>query len=94
MPPFSCIAHSSTRSAEFLLYPGGPVNTTDNNSESKRRDESGTSLEKYLLMNEHEKDIEIQKAVTRLQKRIQEILYMLETEKPNTGRSEPDKKKD
>ncbi len=80
----------------LLIFPEVPVNTTDNNnsenSESKRRDERGASLEKYLLMNEHEKDIEIQKAVTRLQKRIQEILYLLETEKPNARQSEPDKK--
>ncbi len=38
--------------------------------------------DKYMLMNEHEKDIEIEKAVARLQKRIQEILYNLEAQKP------------
>ena len=32
-------------------------------------------------MSEQEKDAEIQKAVARLQKRIQEILYLLEVEK-------------
>ncbi len=37
--------------------------------------------ETYLRMNEREKDIEIEKAVARLQRRIQEILYMLEPEK-------------
>ncbi len=56
------------------------------NSENKHWDEIGTSLEKYLLMNEQEKDIEIQKAVVRLQKRIHEILYLLETDRPHTGR--------
>ncbi len=42
----------------------------------------GTSLEKYLLMDDKEKDVEIQKAVARLQKRIQEILYLLEKDRP------------
>jgi hypothetical protein len=37
--------------------------------------------DKYVLMNEREKDIEIEKAVARLQKRIQEILYTLEIKK-------------
>ena len=37
--------------------------------------------EKYILMNEREKDIEIEKAVARLQKRIQEILYAIEIRK-------------
>ncbi len=60
----------------------GPMNTMDKNSENKHWDEIGTSLEKYLLMNEQEKDVEIQKAVVRLQKRIHEILYLLETDKP------------
>lgn len=46
-------------------------------------DEFKSSLERYLLMNEKEKDVEIQKAVERLQRRIQEILYVLETEKPH-----------
>ena len=50
---------------------------TKNMEEENKR----TSLEKYLLMSEQEKDAEIQRAVTRLQKRIQEILYLLETEK-------------
>ncbi len=39
------------------------------------------SPEKYVLMNEREKDIEIEKAVARLQKRIQEILYTIEIKK-------------
>jgi hypothetical protein len=55
------------------------------NINSMQGDERGTSLEKYLLMDEKEKDIEIQKAVARLQKRIQEILYLLETDKPRAG---------
>lgn len=45
----------------------------------------GTSLEKYLQMDEKEKDAEIQKAVARLQKRIQEILYILEKDTPSAG---------
>jgi hypothetical protein len=38
--------------------------------------------EAYILMNEREKDAEIERAVARLQRRIQEILYALEIEKP------------
>lgn len=39
-----------------------------------------TSLGKYLQMNEQEKDIEIQKAIVRLQRRIKEIMYILESD--------------
>jgi hypothetical protein len=39
------------------------------------------TLEEYLSMNESERDREIEKGLVRLQKRIQEILYFLETEK-------------
>jgi len=46
-----------------------------------KKEDKRISLEKYLLMSEQEKDAEIQKAVARLQKRIQEILYLLEVEK-------------
>ena len=46
-----------------------------------------TSLERYLLMNEKEKDAEIEKAVARLQKRIQEILYLLGDEKRRRRRA-------
>ncbi len=63
-----------------------------NNAEDKHRDEGSTSIEKYLLMNEEEKDLEIQKAVARLQKRIQEILYVLETEKPPSAPANAAKK--
>ena len=42
--------------------------------------ESPSSIERYVRMSEREKDLEIQKAVTRLQNRISEILYLLETE--------------
>ena len=48
-------------------------------SDKQNRDDHRTSLEQYLRMNEKEKDAEIQKAVARLQKRIQEILYLLGT---------------
>jgi len=60
------------------------MKTTDNidNIQSGVRE---TSLEKYLLMGEKEKDVEIQKAVARLQKRIQEILYLLEKDMPHAG---------
>ena len=51
---------------------------TNENIDDLQRDMRATSLEKYLLMNEKEKDAEIQKAITRLQQRIQEILYVLE----------------
>ncbi len=43
--------------------------------------ESKTSPERYMLLNENEKDLEIQKAVLRINKRIQEILYLIETDK-------------
>jgi hypothetical protein len=45
-----------------------------------KKEDSRMSLEKYLLMSEKEKDAEVQKAVIRLQTRIQEILYLLEVE--------------
>ncbi len=64
------------------------------NSENKRWDEIGTSLEKYLLMNEQEKDIEIQKAVVRLQRRIHEILYLLETDQPHLEHVDVKKKEE
>lgn len=55
---------------------------TFDNIGNTQREIRGTSLEKYLLMDDKEKDIEIQKAVARLQKRIQEILYLLEKDRP------------
>ncbi len=55
--------------------------TTADGADDKGRGDRGTSLERYLQMDEKEKDVEIQKAVVRLQKRIQEILYFFETEK-------------
>jgi hypothetical protein len=60
---------------------------------SKDRDDRRTSLERYLRMDEKQKDTEIQKAVMRLQKRIQEILYMLETEKQHIAGPESGEKK-
>ncbi len=52
------------------------------------------SLEKYLLMSEQEKDAETQKAVARLQKRIQEILYLLKVENvPDVVKQESREKK-
>lgn len=38
-------------------------------------------LDNYLQMDEKQKDAETQKAVLRLQKRIQEILYLLDVDK-------------
>jgi hypothetical protein len=59
------------------------------------KEDKRTSLEKYLLMSEQEKDAEIQRAVARLQKRIQEILYLLEAEKVSAvARQEHREKKD
>jgi len=67
------------------------MKTIDNidNTQSQMR---GTSLEKYLQMNETEKDVEIQKAVARLQKRIQEILYVLEKDMSHAGGGRAEKK--
>ena len=67
------------------------MKTTDN-IDNIRREMRGTSLEKYLLMGEKEKDVEIQKAVARLQKRIQEILYLLEKDMPHAGGVKAEKK--
>jgi len=65
---------------------------TIDNFDNTQREIRGTSLEKYLLMDEKEKDVEIQKAVARLQKRIQEILYLLEKDMPHPGGMKADKK--
>ncbi len=61
-------------------------------ADEQNREGHTTSLEKYLLMNEQEKDAEIVKAVARLQKRIQQILYILETEQQHL--SGPERKKE
>lgn len=53
---------------------------TERGPDENRTDDRRTSLEQYLRMDEKEKDAEIQKAVARLQKRIQEILYVLEAD--------------
>ncbi len=62
-------------------------------ADEQNRGDSATSLEKYLMMNEQEKDAEIVKAVARLQKRIQQILYVLETEQRNFPRSNQNNEK-
>jgi len=60
-----------------------------------KKEDKKISLEKYLLMSEQEKDAETQKAVARLQKRIQEILYLLKVEKvPAVVKQESREKKD
>ncbi len=61
--------------------------------EEKKLKYSAPTLEKYLLMDEKEKDHEIQKAVARLQNRIQEILYLLDTDKPSIAGSEAEANK-
>jgi hypothetical protein len=49
----------------------------------EKRHNDGVSVEDYLRMDEDEKDIAIQKAVIRLQTRIHEILYLMESEIKN-----------
>lgn len=58
-------------------------------AENKDKDDRKASLERYLLMNEKEKDEEVQKAVVRLQRRIQEILYLLEADRPHDPGPKP-----
>ncbi len=57
--------------------------TNVENKDNRNSDYRGTSVDAYLQMNEREKDLEIQKAVERLQKRIQAILYVLESDRPH-----------
>jgi len=78
--------------ASSRVLPGATVDRADDRSD-KHRSENGASLERYLLMDEKEKDLEIQKAVARLQKRIQEILYLLDTDRSRAAGRGVDKKK-
>jgi len=48
-----------------------------------KRHNDSPSVEDYLRMDEDEKDVAIQKAVIRLQTRIHEILYLMESEIDN-----------
>jgi hypothetical protein len=50
------------------------------NQERRQHNDDGPSVEEYLRMNERDKDIAVQRAVIRLQTRIQEILYLMENE--------------
>jgi hypothetical protein len=50
------------------------------NQERQQHNDDGPSVEEYLRMNERDKDIAVQRAVIRLQTRIQEILYLMENE--------------
>lgn len=50
------------------------------NQERRQPNDDGPSVEEYLRMNERDKDIAVQRAVIRLQTRIQEILYLMENE--------------
>lgn len=52
----------------------------DKDSRKKKRHDGSPSAEDYLSMDEDEKDVAIQKAVIRLQTRIHEILYLMESE--------------
>lgn len=61
---------------------------TSDPGEKKQLKHNAATLDKYLLMNEQEKDHEIQQAVARLQNRIQKILYLLDTDKPFIAGSE------
>lgn len=49
----------------------------------RERDKDRPSVEDYMRMDEKEKDVAIQRAVVRLQNRIAEILYLLESETKN-----------
>ncbi len=50
------------------------------NKKSEGKISESPSTRRYMGMSEKEKELEIQKAVTRLQNRIGEILYLLEME--------------
>ncbi len=52
----------------------------DKDSRKKKRHDDSPSVEDYQRMDEDEKDVAIQKAVIRLQTRIHEILYLMESE--------------
>jgi len=59
--------------------------------DAKNKDiEVDLGVERYLQMNEREKDLETQKALFRLQKRISEILYFAGIEK-TTKVTKPEK---
>ena len=46
----------------------------------EKRHNDRPSVEDYLRLDENEKDIAIEKAVIRLQTRIHEILYLMESQ--------------
>ncbi len=52
----------------------------DKERRKEKRHNDRPSVEDYLRLDENEKDIAIEKAVIRLQTRIQEILYLMESE--------------
>jgi hypothetical protein len=59
------------------------------------RHNGSPSVEDYLRMDEDEKDVAIQKAVIRLQTRIHEILYLMESEiKAKKGTHKKESKED
>ncbi len=61
----------------------------------KKRHNDSPSVEDYLRMDEDEKDIAIQRAVIRLQTRIHEILYLMESEiKTKKGTHKKESSKD
>ena len=62
------------------------------NVDDLRTNDRATSVDKYLRMNEREKDIEIQRAVDRLQKRIQAILYVIDKDPSYTAGMGPEQR--
>jgi cephalosporin hydroxylase len=64
-------------SGPLISEKSSAVTAGDSSNEHERR---VTKLEQYLLMDEKEKDAEIQRAIARLQTRIQTILYALESD--------------
>lgn len=90
-PYLPLIAPAMSMANQAVDVPEELMKTIDN-IDNIQKEIRGTSLEKYLLMGEKEKDVEIQKAVARLQKRIQEILYLLEKDTPHAGGVKAEKK--
>lgn len=61
----------------------------------KDREKRRPDVEEYVRMNEKEKDLEIHKALIRLQNRIRKILYLMEAEtKTRIVKPEKEEKKE
>lgn len=89
-PPPALIIRNQEAGKDFPLNTDTAEATMKADSTSGS-DDYGTSFERYLQMNEKEKDAEIEKAVARLQKRIQEIVYLPGDE---TRKAKPPQNKD